>query len=128
MSNHFNKLTPAELERLAILSEEMGEAQQIIGKILRHGYESYDPTEILTQEHPQATINRWLLEEELGDAIWAIRMMCVAHDINAERIEDAAKNKGQRTAKYLHHQPVKHESASCCGGVGCNSCEPQGRG
>ena len=36
----FNKLSAAEAERLALLLEELGEAQQAIGKILRHGYEN----------------------------------------------------------------------------------------
>lgn len=35
MADHFNGLTPAEAERLALLLEELGEAQQAIGKILR---------------------------------------------------------------------------------------------
>lgn len=39
----FNRLTPAEAERLALLAEECGEAIQAIGKILRHGYESNHP-------------------------------------------------------------------------------------
>jgi hypothetical protein len=52
--DHFNRLTPAEAERLALLLEELGEAQQIIGKILRHGYESYHP------DDPETT-NRTLL-------------------------------------------------------------------
>lgn len=43
MPEHFNGLTPAEAERLAMLSEECGEVIQIIGKILRHGYDSYHP-------------------------------------------------------------------------------------
>ena len=127
MSNHFNKLTPAEFERLAILGEELGEAQQVIGKILRHGYESYNPT-IPVPEDKRPIINRWLLEKELGDVLWAMRAMYAAHDISGEYIEKASIEKGPRAAKYLHHQPVKHEPASCCGGVGCNSCESQGRG
>jgi hypothetical protein len=40
MTVNFNGLAPAETERLALLLEELGEAQQAIGKILRHGYES----------------------------------------------------------------------------------------
>lgn len=36
-------LTNAELERLAILMEECAEVQHIIGKIIRHGYESFNP-------------------------------------------------------------------------------------
>ena len=127
-TNHFNRLTPAELERLAILNEEMHESGQIIGKILRHGMESFDPTEIVPEGgHP--TVNRWLLEEEIGHVIWAIRTMCLAHDMNSDRIEKHATEKGPKAEKYLHHQPAKRApAASCCGGVGCNSCEPQGRG
>ena len=37
--DNFNRLSPAEYERLAILAEEMGEAQQALGKIMRHGGE-----------------------------------------------------------------------------------------
>ena len=127
MIGHFNRLTPAELERLAILSEECGEVQQIIGKILRHGYESHNPT-VAVAEGSNPIQNRWLLENELGDLLWAIGSMVAQHDINEGRIDAAFKAKGLRAQKYLHHQPVKHETASCCGGVGCNSCEPQGRG
>lgn len=59
-ADHFNQLDPAEAERLAILSEEMGEALQIVGKILRHGYHSYNPLK------PTRTTNRELLVQELS--------------------------------------------------------------
>jgi hypothetical protein len=36
-------LNPAQAERLAILAEECGEIVQVIGKILRHGFESTHP-------------------------------------------------------------------------------------
>ena len=45
MSDHFNGLTPAEAERLAMLAEECGEVIQMVGKILRHGYDSYHPAD-----------------------------------------------------------------------------------
>ena len=120
---HFNRLTPAELERLAILGEECAEVGHMIGKILRHGYQSYDP---IPGHDP--TQNRFLLEKELSDVMWIVRAMCEAHDINAERIEKRSTEKESRARKYLHHQPIKREPASCCGGVGCDVCEPQGRG
>lgn len=54
---HFNKLSNAELERLACLAEECGEVVQVVGKIISHGYENshkkYDyktPREMLEQE------------------------------------------------------------------------------
>ena len=43
MGKFSNDLTDAEVERLAVLAEEMGEAIQCIGIILRHGYESWNP-------------------------------------------------------------------------------------
>lgn len=39
-TEHFNKLTPAEHERLSLLFGECGEVIQAISKIMRHGYES----------------------------------------------------------------------------------------
>ena len=49
----FNELTPAEAGAiLRLLAEEMGEALQVVGKILRHGYESYHPS------HPEGPSNR----------------------------------------------------------------------
>ena len=67
---HFNHLSPAELERLAILSEEAAEVQKAIGKILRHGYDSYNPDDIGRGS------NRLQLQEECGDLLFAIRQMC----------------------------------------------------
>lgn len=72
---HFNQLTPAEHERLSLLLKELGEAQQAIGKILIHGYESCHPN------NPNKT-NRNDLEEELGHIRNAQRMMIDAGDIN----------------------------------------------
>lgn len=97
--HHFNRLTPAEDERLALLLEEMGEAQQAIGKIMRHGYESRHPAGIRT--------NREMLERELGDVIAAIRMMQEACDISSGRIEAHALNKRESVRDYLHHQPIR---------------------
>ena len=102
---HFNELTPAEAERLALLLEEMGEAVQIIGKILRHGYESYHP------DAPSVP-NRALLEKELGDVLAAIDMVVTADDVNPEQIEGHRLNKHHKVGKYLHHQPTRKRVAS----------------
>ena len=47
MTEHFNKLTPAEDERLAMLAEECAEVIQIVSKIQRHGYDSWHPDDPL---------------------------------------------------------------------------------
>jgi NTP pyrophosphatase (non-canonical NTP hydrolase) len=91
-----NQLTEAELERLALLAEEMGETIQIIGKILRHGYESSHPTDPIP--------NRKLLELELGDVLAALNLMYNAGDINYTNLMEAKLNKLKRVWKYLHHQ------------------------
>lgn len=92
----FNKLTAAEQERLALLSEEMGEVQQVIGKILRHGYESYHPR---NKDHS----NRDLLEKELGDVHAVLALMENEGDVNGESIDYFKEDKLKRVGKYLHH-------------------------
>lgn len=96
---HFNKLTPAEHERLALLLEEMGEAQQVVGKILRHGYEVGHPN--------RSTTNREDLEKELGDAWHAMQRLCEAGDVNFNAINDHADAKAESVERYLHHQPKR---------------------
>lgn len=92
---HFNQLLPAEAERLAILLEELGEAQQAIGKILRHGYES---------RHPDGgEINRETLERELGDVHHAMIRLCENKDLREEAIHEWAHKKSIKIEKYLHH-------------------------
>jgi NTP pyrophosphatase (non-canonical NTP hydrolase) len=102
----FNGLRPAQAERLFYLLEELGEAQQAIGKILRHGYGSYDPTKVeRVGEHKTPFLppdNRTNLESELGDIARAIRMLTNAGDLRPDRI-DAVAAKGP-PLKYMHHQ------------------------
>jgi NTP pyrophosphatase (non-canonical NTP hydrolase) len=113
-SQQFNGLTPAQAERLFYLLEELGEAQQAIGKILRHGYESRDPTKARQtfddnrggQDGWRNTspTNRENLTSELGDVQRAIYMLCEASDISEARM-NATVAKGAPT-KYMHHQSV----------------------
>ena len=98
MSEFSNELTDAQLERLAILSEELGEAQQAIGKILRHGYESYNPVVNTSMT------NRRELERELGDVYAAIEMLITALDVSGYGIEQRMIAKKQSIKKWLHHQ------------------------
>lgn len=103
MSEHFNDLTPAEAERLALLLEEMGEAQQIIGKILRHGLDSYHPD--------SGAVNRNLLEKELGDVLAAIDLIVEARDIDAGQVDGHRQAKHVKVRRYLHHQPERKSHA-----------------
>jgi len=93
----FNQLTPAEAERLALVMEECAEVQQVIGKILRHGYESCRPK---TQK-----TNRVLLEGELGDLRATVALMTQVGDINEKHIRVAHAHKMIRIKEFLHHQP-----------------------
>lgn len=99
MEKHFNALSPGELERLALLGEEMCEAGQIIGKIIRHGYDCLDPTD------ENAVINMTLLEKELGHVRAAISLMGAAFDISPEEIELHRQDKLESVKQWLHHQP-----------------------
>ena len=93
-----NGLSDSELERLAILSEEMGEAIQVIGKIIRHGYESKHPS---CNEGPD---NRQSLEKELGDVLAIMEIMKERKDIDTLDIEHHITLKRMNIIPYLHHQ------------------------
>lgn len=95
MSESFNRLTPAEAERLAYFLEELGECQQAIGKILRHGYESRNPDD---ENHIN---NRFELEREIADVLGAIELLYRAEDIDREYVKNFLEDKKYR---YLHHQ------------------------
>lgn len=94
----FNQLTPSQLERLALLSEELGEAQQAIGKIMRHGYESCHPADVTHRT------NRSHLEWELGDVMAAMHLLGLAGDIDAQATKEHSQEKLKRIRRYTHHQ------------------------
>lgn len=95
----FNQLTHAEAERLALAAEEMGEAIQAIGKVLRHGYASRHPHE------PEGPNNRQMLERELGDVRHCMIRLCEAGDVSKDKIHTWADHKAKRVEQYLHEQP-----------------------
>lgn len=95
----FNELTPAEAERLALLAEELGEAIQAIGKILRHGYESCHPDNINGPD------NRSDLEREIGDIAAALHYMTIlSNDLDEINIDEHMRRKIKNVKQYLHHQ------------------------
>ena len=97
MSSHFNKLTPAQAERLAILIEECGEVIQAATKILRHGY---------TSKHPDTGVtNTALLERELGDLQFAVELCERGGDISSCEVQSNAVSKESRLigSVFLHH-------------------------
>jgi NTP pyrophosphatase (non-canonical NTP hydrolase) len=96
VKQNFNELTPKQTERLAILSEECGEVQKAIGKILRHGYDSYKP------DIADSRSNREDLERELGDVIFAMRLLCRG-DLRYGEIHTRAAEKAMKISQYLHH-------------------------
>jgi NTP pyrophosphatase (non-canonical NTP hydrolase) len=93
----FNQLTPGEAERLAYLGEELGEAIQAIGKILRHGYESRDPTK------QDSKTNREQLEIELRDVMTATTLLVARREVNQYVIMDV-DSKLLEIEKWLHYK------------------------
>ena len=91
---HFNKLTPAQAERLAMLAEEAGEVIQIVGKILRHGYDSYHPDDPLVP-------NRHMLVSEITDFMAIVWLAVERGDIpEIGQLDTSIMNK----MRYAHHQ------------------------
>ena len=78
--------TKAEAERLAMLAEECGEIIQVVGKILRNGYDSYHP------DRPEIT-NRRLLANEIIDVVVVLDLMQCEVNKDAEAITKAEYEK-----------------------------------
>ncbi len=98
MTDHFNNLTEAEQERLAILIEECGEVVQAACKIIRHGYISQNPLKM------ESETNREALERELGDLQHALFRIEEAEDVSTQVILTRRNSKPERIKPYLHHQ------------------------
>lgn len=95
----FNQLTPAQTERLAILAEECAEVIQVIGKILRHGLDSF---------HPKTRVaNRTALMHEITDVKAAMVMIGVdlPEVMEDSLLQQAAITQAiNRKLYYAHHQ------------------------
>lgn len=98
MAKFSNDLCDAELERLAILAEECGEVQQMVGKIIRHGYYSYHPSDVTQRK------NKDYLIDEIGDILWIVLLMIEKNDINISDLVKRMNHKEEKSKKYLHHQ------------------------
>lgn len=106
MIENFNKLTPAEAERLACLIEECSEVIQAATKILRHGYVSFDPT------NPDHCGNRLDLRTEIVDALAAMNDLFSAGDIPQANIySDAISLElARKRQRYMHHQESENKN------------------
>jgi hypothetical protein len=97
---HFNGLTPSEAELLALLMEECGEVIQVIGKIMRHGLESWHPAD------DALTSNRTLLELEMGHVLAAYELLS-AGVVRPAVVQSSRARKRVTIRKWLHHAEGK---------------------
>lgn len=93
---HFNKLTPAEAERIAMVMEEAAEVVQACGKILRHGFDS---------RYGDGRLNRTQLLLEVRDVIATIALMEAAGDFEGGEVAPTQSDVSRRL-RYTHHQSV----------------------
>lgn len=96
-NKNFNSLSSAQTERLALLTEEMGESLQAIGKVLRHGYNAVDPITRTIYD------NRKNLSMELGQVSHAMALLAVK-DLDSLVFEQAVLDRNDKVKAYLHHQ------------------------
>lgn len=98
MSRHFNKLTAAQDEALALLAEECAEVIHAVTKIQRHGFHS---------THPVSSVpNVESLQKELGDVLAAIAIVKANTVVEQGAIDEARSNKLDVVAEFLHHAKV----------------------
>lgn len=97
MFKHFNKLTPGQAERLAMLAEECAEVIVEVNKALRHGLDSYHP------DNPGVN-NRDRITKELIDVEAVLKMMYLSNDFTMPRRLNDVQNAFNKKLKYAHHQ------------------------
>lgn len=93
-------LTPAQIERLGLLVEELGEALQMVGKAQRHGYHS-------THADYGYVTNRANLAKELGHVKAATQLLTDVSDIDVNAVNEAYERKLKKYREgfaFLHHQ------------------------
>ena len=95
---NFNKLKPAETERLALIMEECGELIQAAGKVLRHGYYSFNP------DDPKQINNANDLAKEMADVQHAINFILENKDVGQVAFENRLAARPEKVSRYLHHQ------------------------
>ncbi len=100
MAEHYNRLTPEQLERLALLAEECAEVIKAVMKIQRHGYESRNPTIAYSLSNRQA------LAQEIGHVRAAISLLCDAGDVNSGLTLLSRDEKLGSVQGWLHHAIV----------------------
>ena len=91
-----NGLSAAELERLALLSEECAEAIHAVGKIPRLGWEIYDPT------RGRSPASRRMLVTQLADIQFAVSLLAQAADFSPRNMETAISARLANPGPYMH--------------------------
>jgi len=99
LNKHINNLSPGELERIALLTEECGEVLQEIGKVLRYGYEG---------SHPKygEKNSRERLQQEIADVLVIITLMIKENDININELAKCMKFKRNKINRALRYNKV----------------------
>lgn len=105
---HFNQLTPAQAERLAMLAEECGEVIQAVGKILRHGYDNYHPEQEKDPPELRYT-NRQMLHDEVTDLVAVVSILEGNKDLPAISEENMLQS-SIRKLTFAHHQKDKENA------------------
>lgn len=100
-------VTPSELELLVLLIEECGEVIQAASKVLRHGWQSRNPTGGV-----QAVTNEEDLQTEVGQLQAVIDLLTDSGDLPARALAAARARKHASVVYYLHHQPELGRGAS----------------
>lgn len=95
-----NGLSDAQLEVIALLTEECGEVVQTTMKIVRHGLESWHPL------RPTGPVNREALEREVGQVLAVVFMLIDLKVLDRGRVQYALRAKLHNVQQWLHHYKV----------------------
>jgi hypothetical protein len=100
-------LTRSQIERLALLSEALGQAQEVVGRVLRLGYNLHGGMLPATEGSfagPTFPIGRVSLQDALGSVLHAIDRMTFSGDVSHQAIAVQSEWRARHVEANLSHQ------------------------
>ena len=89
-------LSPAQIERLALLAEECGEVVHAVGNVLRYGWQTHSPY--------GGPTNRVLVERKVGSLRSVAGLMIEAGDLRRGDIKCWERKSRETACAWMRHQ------------------------
>jgi hypothetical protein len=103
-STKLKTLTRSQIERLALLGEALGQASEVVGRVLRMGYNLHSGPLPVRECGSIFPIGRVSLQDALGNIVHAVDRMTFSGDVACDAIQQQADWKAKHVEASMLHQ------------------------